>query len=283
MIVDFHTHVLPDEFQAERERWIERDATFRALFSDPAAKTSSSAQLVAEMDGAGIDVSVALGYGWTDPDAARLGNDYALDAAAGNPGRIVPFCSVDPAWGPEALSEVERCVAAGARGIGELHSDTQGFELTDPDRLRPLMALAEEAALPVLVHGSEPLGHAYPGKGTATPEKLLALAAAFPGVAFVFAHFGGGLPFYALMPEVAESLSNVYFDSASAPLLYRQDAYSVVVATAGSGRVLFGSDYPLLRQGRALREARDSGLTDVELASVLGANAGSLLGLSEAG
>ena len=177
------------------------------------------------------------------------------------------------------MAEVERCLSLGARGIGELHADTQGWTPEEPDDLRGVMALAKEAAVPVVVHASEPLGHAYPGKGAMTPDRLLALATAFPGVAFIFAHFGGGLPFYALMPEVAEALSNSYFDSAAAPFLYRPDAYAISAAAAGSDRILFGSDFPLVRQGRALRGAREAGLSQHELARVLGGNAAELLGV----
>lgn len=279
MIVDSHTHILPDAFRDQRDRWLRADRTFGALFDDTAALTVSAGELISEMDGAGVDVSVALGYGWTDQDAARISNDYMLAAAADHPNRVVPFCSVDPGWGDAAVAEVERCLSRGARGIGELHADTQDWSPENPDGLRRLMALAEEAAVPVVVHASEPVGHRYPGKGEITPERLLALAGAFPGVTFVFAHFGGGLPFYALMPEVAGALSNTYFDTAAAPFLYRPDVYAVSVAAAGSDRILFGSDFPLIRQGRALQEARETRLTDAELARVLGGNAAELMGV----
>ena len=279
MIVDSHTHILPDAFRDQRDRWLRADRTFGALFDDTAALTVSAGELISAMDGAGVDVSVALGYGWTDQDAARISNDYTLAAAADHPNRVVPFCSVDPGWGDAAVAEVERCLSRGARGIGELHADTQDWSPENPDGLRRLMALAEEAAVPVVVHASEPVGHRYPGKGEITPERLLALAGAFPGVTFVFAHFGGGLPFYALMPEVAGALSNTYFDTAAAPFLYRPDVYAVSVAAAGSDRILFGSDFPLIRQGRALQEARETRLTDAELARVLGGNASELMGV----
>jgi predicted TIM-barrel fold metal-dependent hydrolase len=39
------------------------------------------------------------------------------------------------------------------------------------------------------------------------------------------------------------------------------------------GRVLFGSDYPLIRQTRAIRLAREAGLAANDLAALLGDNA----------
>ena len=279
LIVDSHTHILPGEFRSQRERWLAADRTFSDLFNDTAALTASSKDLITEMDKAGVDISVALGYGWTDQDAAHLSNDYLIATSAEYPGRIVPYCSVDPSWGEAALKEVDRCLSSGARGIGELHADTQGWSPEHVEELQGIMGLASEAAVPVLVHASEPVGHSYPGKGVTTPNRLLNLAAAFPDVAFIFAHFGGGLPFYALMPEVAETLSNVYFDSAATPFLYRPDVYAISAAGVGRDRILFGSDFPLIRQDRAIRGVRGSGLKDIDIDLALGGNVMDLLGL----
>ena len=279
MIIDSHTHILPDEFRNNRKHWISEDATFAALFRDTAAATASADELVAEMDRSGVDISVVLGYGWTSSKAARISNDYLLSAASLNPDRIIPFCSVDPGWGDTALVEFERCLSLGALGIGELHTDTQKWSPEDVYGLKPLMAMATEYAVPVVVHASEPIGHKYPGKGTAIPYRLIQMAAAFPDVAFVFAHFGGGIPFYALMPEVAEALSNTYFDSAATPFLYRSDVYQVSMTAAGSDRVMFGSDFPLIRQERALRSVRGAGLNTVDETLVLSGNASDLLGV----
>ena len=279
LIVDSHTHILPGEFRSQRERWLAADRTFSDLFNDTAALTASSKDLITEMDKAGVDISVTLGYGWTDQDAAHLSNDYLIATSAEYPGRIVPYCSVDPSWGEAALKEVDRCLSSGARGIGELHADTQGWSPEHVEGLQGIMGLASEAAVPVLVHASEPVGHSYPGKGVTTPNRLLNLAAAFPDVAFIFAHFGGGLPFYALMPEVAETLSNVYFDSAATPFLYRPDVYAISAAGVGRDRILFGSDFPLIRQDRAIRGVRGSGLNDIDIDLALGGNVMDLLGL----
>lgn len=227
----------------------------------------------------GIDRAVALGYGWTDRGVARDSNDYLLEAAKASGGRIVPFCGVDPTWGDEAVREVERCADAGARGIGELHPDSQGFDIADRDVLAPVMEAAAHLRLVVLTHASEPLGHPYPGKGTVWPSKLVALASNFPEVKFVFAHWGGGLPFYMLMPELERDLANVWFDSAATPFLYREHVYSAAAESAGKERLLFGSDYPLIKQGRALDGLRAGGLDPEMQRAILGENALALLNL----
>jgi hypothetical protein len=189
---------------------------------------------------------------------------------------------VNPAWGAVAVAEIQRCVQAGLRGVGELHPDTQGFDLTDRETMQPLMDAALRLGLPVLVHSSEPVGHQYPGKGRTTPAKLYRFIQQFPDNAIICAHWGGGLPFYALMPEVPEVLRNVYFDSAASPFLYRPQVFGQVAALVGAERILLGTDYPLLSHRRLLRQVAESGLSPTDWAAFLGGNATRLLGLSPA-
>ena len=178
-----------------------------------------------------------------------------------------------------AVAEIERCAAAGAKGIGELNPNTQGFDIADTSVMTPVMEAAEALELVVLSHASEPVGHDYPGKGSVTPKGLLHFAESFPHARMVFAHWGGGLPFYALMPEVKKALFNVWFDSAASPLLYGRRVFAAVADLVGSERVLFGSDFPLLRQRRVLEQARSVDLSAGAQEALLGGNAAALLNL----
>src|SRR5438876_1094809 len=98
VIVDVHTHIFPPEVTANREDYIAADATFRELYSDPKAKLASADDLIASMDSAGVDVSVALGFAWWDEASVRLHNDYLIEVAASSGGRIVPFFSLPLGW-----------------------------------------------------------------------------------------------------------------------------------------------------------------------------------------
>jgi predicted TIM-barrel fold metal-dependent hydrolase len=171
------------------------------------------------------------------------------------------------------VREAARCLDAGAAGLGELNADAQGFDLAEPAPLAPLAGLLGERGRPLLLHASEPLGHAYPGKGTATPEKLLRFVAAFPALRTVAAHWGGGLPFYELMPEVAAAARNLWYDAAATTYLYDFAVFPRVAALVGAGRILWGTDFPLLAQAPFLRRTRAAGLDDDALAAILGANA----------
>ena len=280
MIVDFHTHIVPPFLKEQREDYLARDATLGALFADPAAPMATAEELVTAMDAAGIDRAVVLGMGWTDRTLAWEVNDYLLEAASRYPDRLIPFCSVNPAWGDEAIREAERCAHLGARGIGELHPDTQGFDLTSPEVMGPIMETVRRQGMLLLTHSSEPVGHRYPGKGATTPEVLLGLIQRYPDTPIVCAHWGGGLPFYNLMPEIRGTLQNSYFDSAASSRLYQSEVFSIATGLVGAEHILFGSDFPLLSPQRAMRQVTVQTLTEAEKRAILGDNARRLLGLS---
>ena len=258
-----------------------RDATFAELYANASSKMVCADDLIAAMDDAEIKHSVIMGVGWSDREVAREANDYLIESIVKHPSRLTGLASVSPAWGEDALEELDRCAKAGLRGVGELHPDTQGFDIADYETMAPIMDMAREKELIVLSHASEPVGHLYPGKGRTTPEKLYALARNFPHNTIVFAHWGGGLPFYTLMPEVREELSNVYYDTAASPFLYSPDVFQRIAEICGAGRILFGTDFPLLKPSRTLDQVHRSGLPDADKAAILEGNARLLLGLEE--
>ncbi len=277
MIVDFHTHIFPPWTTAERERYVARDSTLGELYADPKSKMASAEELIAAMDRDGVGLSVAMGIGWTDIGLAREANDYIIDAVRRYPTRLAGFGGVNPAWGSKAADEASRCAEAGLKGIGELHPDTQAYDLADGRVLAPMMEAARHHSLIVTTHSSEPVGHSYAGKGKTRPEVLWEFVRRNPDVTIVCAHWGGGLPFYALMPEVESALANVYFDTAASPLLYGRRVFEVGATLVGAAHVLFGSDFPLLSARRLLKQVEDATLSDADKAAITGGNAQKLL------
>lgn len=277
MIIDFHTHIFPPFLKKRREDYLARDTTLAALFSDSKTPMATAEELITAMDAAEVDKAIVLGIGWSDQELAQQANDYLLESAARYRDRLIPFCSVNPAWGEAALREAERCARLGARGIGELHPDTQGFTLSSHEVMGPLMEVVRQHRLIVLTHGSEPVGHQYPGKGVTTPEVLLGLIRQYPELPIVCAHWGGGLPFYALMPEVRRYLESVYFDSAATNYLYQSEVFSIAAQLVGVEHILFGSDYPILQPKRVIRQVNAQPLANVDRRAILGTNAQRLL------
>ena len=278
-VVDFHTHVYPEWLRDGRERYAAVDATFGELFGDPKAKMATAEELIGAMDGDRVVRSVVMGIGWTDRGLAREANDYIIESVARFPDRLSGFGGVNPAWGEEAAQEADRCASAGLLGIGELHPDTQGYDLGDEGAMGPLMEAVQALGLIVLTHSSEPVGHTYQGKGETRPEVLWRFIQNFPDATIVCAHWGGGLPFYALMPEVKEGLANVYFDTAASPFLYDRRVFEAGAKLVGAGRILLGSDYPLLRASRLLRQVERADLPEADKDAIRGGNAAGLLGL----
>lgn len=278
MIIDVHTHVFPPSIRDRRDDYLTRDTTFRELYSNPKAHIATAEDLLASMEANGIDHAVACGFAWSEAEIMREHNDYLLEAAASSGGRVIPFPNVLPG-GDGGRKEMERYAARGARGLGELRPASQGYKLIDSEEADLLAWAANAYDLAVLFHASEPVGHAYPGKTGSPIEELGRFIADFPGVNVIAAHWGGGLPFFALMPEMKESFATTYFDTAGTPFLYTPDVFARVVDLVSARQVLFGSDFPLVSHERALIELREAPIDDAAREAILGENARKLLRL----
>ncbi|HJX33989.1 MAG TPA: amidohydrolase family protein, partial [Desulfatiglandales bacterium] len=83
--------------------------------------------------------------------------------------------------------------------------------------------------------------------------------------------------------DIREATSNVWFDTAASPYLYIPDIYRIAADIIGSDRILFGSDYPLLKPGRYFKEMETTGLSPEVLINFKGMNAASILGINADG
>lgn len=127
-------------------------------------KTHTAADLIAQLDAAGIRRSVALS------DAYRLGSPFVRvpgDAAAVDaenewtlrqvrlyPQRLVGFCSVNPTRA-YALAAIEYCARIGLRGGLKLHLANAEFNFDDAAqvrKLREIFAAADRLRMPILIH-----------------------------------------------------------------------------------------------------------------------------------
>ncbi len=269
MIVDAHVHVFPPGLIARRESLLTSDPAFNLLYSDPQAQMAGAGDLVEAMNSDGVAAALVCGFPWRDTGYAREHNDYILKAAQEHPGRLIPLGCVDP-LAPGAQEEAERVLSAGAAGLGELaryHNDL-GTEML------PLAKLCAEADRPMLLHTNEPVGHSYPGKSPMTLRGLYDLIKTCPDTRFQLAHLGGGIFFFELLRRKAGAvLSNCVFDIAAAVFLYKPAVYPVFIRLAGEDRLLYGSDFPLLRLKRYLKDLDKSGLDENTKQKILGKNA----------
>ncbi len=279
MIIDFHTHVFPPQIKKNRSKYIDSDPCFAILYSKKDAPLATADELIASMDKDGVDISVVLNVGWTTHELCVETNDYILESIARYPQRLIGFCAVQPNSYEAAIAEIERCAQGGIRGVGEMRQDMQLFDLRDEEVMEPFIDVVRKHKLILLTHSSEPVGHDYPGKGSVTPEVLYPFITSFPDLTIVCAHWGGGLPFYALMPEVKQAMSKVFFDTAASPFLYSPQVYNQVIQLIGADKILFGSDYPLLAQSRLINEIKSLDLAEETKNLILSGNAQRLLGI----
>lgn len=276
-VVDAHVHLFPPDVAQHRERYLRRDAWFGELYQAPGIRFATVDDLIGSMDRSGIATSVICGWPWKDQGLCREHNAFLAEVGRNHPGRIAWLAIVNPTE-PGAVDSAEGAFSLGAVGLGELNADAQGFDWRDQHEMSPIAELCIQRDQPLLMHCSEPVGHAYPGKGTATPDRIVPFFQAFPDLRVIAAHWGGGLPFYELMPEIALATRNVTYDTAASTFLYDFRILQVAERLLEDGRVMFGTDYPLLKQGPFLRRVRQSGIGDDRLYDFLGRTAARTFG-----
>lgn len=275
-IIDCHVHICPREVRQKRDQFLKNEPEFAAIYQDPRAKLITASELIESMDQERVATSVVFGFPWRQEKNFRLNNDYVLDAAKRFPGRLLPFCCLDPTHSL-AIQEVKHCLEQGARGVGELAFYKQGLDQEAIAAVTPIAARLQEAGLPILLHTNEPVGHSYPGKSPMTLTQLYSLIRSLPKNRFILAHGGGGLPFYGyLKKEVRDVLKNCYFDTAAFPFLYRPTVLKAMAGGVGADKLLFGSDFPLLSPSRYYQEFARSGLSHAEQQGLLGKNLSSI-------
>lgn len=278
MIFDVHVHLFPPDVTRNIEKYTCRDPFLAEICSSKGHKYITVEDLLAEMDKCGVEKTAVSGFASSDPGLCREMNDYILEAARAYPRRLIAMAVVSP-LDRMMEQELDRALKHGVRGVGELFPWGQAFAL-EGDAVERLAFYCQERRLPLLLHLNEKVGHHYAGKGDISIEEGASFAAKFPSLPLIFAHWGGGLCFYELMPELKKQLRNVFYDIAAGPFLYSSNIYRVVREIGILDKILLGSDYPLISPGRYLRELDESGLTPHEINRIKGENAARLFSLN---
>jgi aminocarboxymuconate-semialdehyde decarboxylase len=270
--------------------------------------------ILAAQDAAGIDRVLLcpwvalLGYDAAPEEGlerCRLQNEGLAALQAAHPDRVSVLGAVplqDPAL---AAAELEALADSGFAGV-EIAASVNGTYLGD-DRFAPFWAAAEAAGALVFVHPttrgfSDPVFEAHylwnlvgnPMETTIAGAHLVlaGVLERHPGLRVLLAHGGGALPAlrgrlrhgWSFQPQARsrlrespeESLRRLYYDTVTHdPAVLR-----ALVAFAGAGHVLLGSDYPFdMADAAAADTVAAAGLDPDDERAVLGGNAARLLGL----
>jgi predicted TIM-barrel fold metal-dependent hydrolase len=291
-IIDSHIHMYPSEVFADPISWgmSRRENWWIKAVAPTGRRTiqgwADISRLLADMDRAGIERCVMLGWYWEHQSTCDEQNAWFIDWVREHPDRLSGFATVQPREGRQAVDALQRALDSGLCGIGEILPQAQGFTFDDPHWQR-VIGIAIERNLPINLHVTDPLAISDAVTMPTPLPDYLRLVQQFPAAKFIFAHWGGGIPFYELNPRVRPYLKNVCYDTAASPLLYDPRIFRQVIDLVGADRILFGSDYPLLLYpsqtrepafDRFLKEIAAAGLNDEEKDKILGGNFARFLG-----
>jgi predicted TIM-barrel fold metal-dependent hydrolase len=186
-----------------------------------------------------------------------LSNEDIAEAAAAHPDVLIPFASIDPARGAAGVRAARRLVTEhGVRGF-KFHPSLQAFEPNDRAHY-PLYDELQTLGVPALFHtGQTGIGAGLPGgRGIklryADPMLLDDVAADFPGLTIIMAH--PSVPWQDAAISVATHKANVYIDLSGWSPKYFPAQLVRAANTLLRTKVLFGSDYPLLRPERWVKD-----------------------------
>jgi hypothetical protein len=196
---------------------------------------------------------------------------------------LIPFASVDPHEGADAVGLLRDLAAAGARGL-KLHPSLQAFAPNDPAHY-PLYEAAAELGLPLVVHtGQTGIGAGLPGgRGIklrySDPMLLDDVAADFPSLTIILAH--PSVPWQDSAISIATHKANVFIDLSGWSPKYFPAQLVRAVNGLLRRKVLFGSDFPVLTPDRWLADFADLDIKPEVRPLVLKDNAARLLGIAE--
>jgi len=236
------------------------------IYTEMARRLSeaSAPALLSEMADNGVTQAVVVAM---DP---FVPTNEVLEACHHLPGLLIPFGSCDPS-AVDFEAQFARLLTLPIRGI-KFHSDLQSLPLDSPRLAAMLRQLAASNVphLPVYLHtGNFPIYRPLDSPWQTTLPRLLSH---FETLTFVCGHAGWDAPRAAL--KAALAFPNLFLETSwQPPRLIRRLCDKV-----GPERLLFGSDYPLFSQRRALRNVR-AALTTEEFSQVTVGNAQRLLRL----
>lgn len=223
-----------------------------------------------------VDCEAGLG-------AKRIRNEEIAELANANSDVVIPFASIDPHKGKLGAREARDLIENwGVKGF-KFHPPLQDC---DPgDRMAyPIYEVIAEYKLPAIFHtGHSGMGTGLKGGGGVKlkygqPMLVDEIAVDFPDINFILAH-----PSW---PWTDESLSmalhkaNVYIDLSGWSPRYFPEQIIRYANSQLSHKMLFGSDFPLIRPDAWMEAAKKVGFKDEVLKAIVKDNAVKLLGLA---
>jgi uncharacterized protein len=213
----------------------------------------------------------------------RISNEEVAQFARDNPDVMIPFASIDPHKGKYGAREARRMIEEwGVRGF-KFHGPMQGFDPSDRMAYPLYEVIAEYKSIALFHTGHSGMGTGMKGGGGVRlkygrPMLVDDVAVDFPDMRIILAH-----PSW---PWTDESLSmalhkeNVFIDLSGWSPKYFPKQVIHYANTQLKRKMLFGSDFPLIRPDKWIQSAREVGFREEVLPLILKENAAKLLGLA---
>jgi predicted TIM-barrel fold metal-dependent hydrolase len=226
------------------------------------------AQLVAELDRLEIEKVCVPAFQLFSYQQKRLLWDFsaedvhALTQAA--PDRIFGLAGINPLQRMEGVRALRRAVEE--LGFVGAHLHPYGFGVDLDDRaLYPFYAVCEELGVPVLIqtgHSAERMPSRH-----GRPLSIDEVALYFPDLRLILGHTGW--PWCEEALAMAWKHPNVYIAMTAHAPKYWDRSLVRFLDSRGRGKVMWGTDYPVVQHADALEQVRDLGLKPASEAALL--------------
>ncbi|MHB9287784.1 amidohydrolase family protein [Halobacteriales archaeon Cl-PHB] len=246
-IVDTHAHQPTATFLEDAGGEMMADAAHK-FGTD--LETWEYGEMVAEYRDLGIAKSILLGWdAETNTGNPPVPNEHVAEVRDEHPDFFVGFGSVDPLK-DDCVAEARRCVEDLSLSGFKFQQIAQGFDPSD-EAHRELFNTIEELGVPVVFHGgSSTLGAGSPGgRGLkikyGDPMMVDDLAAEHPDLDILLAH--PAFPWEKEQLAICQQKGNVYMDLSGWIPKYIDDQVLHYATTVLQDKVMFGTDYPMIR------------------------------------
>ncbi len=278
--IDTHAHQPTSEFLHDAGGQMMKDAA-RRFGSE--METWSYEEMIAEYHEVGIGRAVLLGWdAETNTGNPPVPNDYVAEVRDSHDDFFIGFGSVDPLK-DDCVEEARRCVEDLDLSGFKFQQIAQGFDPSDAE-YEPLWETIEELGVPVVFHGgNSTLGACAPGgRGLhikyGNPMLIDDVAARHPDLQILIAH--PAYPWEKEQLAICQQKGNVYMDLSGWMPRYIDDQVLHYAKTLLKDKVMFGTDYPMLRPEPWLEQFDELGYSEEIQRKILWENAEQFLGLS---
>lgn len=264
MVIDFHTHIFPDELAPTAIRRLAEEIDY--IY--PPVNDGTASGLLKNMDNWDIDISVIQPV-VTKQSQTRRVNEWAAGIQSD---RLLCFGGIYPHTG-DYKTDIDFVVSLGLKGL-KFHAEYQNFILDD-DRMLKIYDYALGKGLILLHHaGFDP---AFRPPFRSSPRQFAHIAEVMRGGIIVAAHLGG----HDQWDEVETYLagSDIYLDTAMGFEYFPQDQFLRIVKKHGTDKVLFGSDAPWSNAQTEMAHLKAMPLPQNDVDAMLGGNARRILKL----